>query len=67
VSEVLLTQNAVIVSTNLSTYAIDRSTHHVVWSYPTAGNLALSSNGILYIEGYGAYGSSTMLTAINVH
>lgn len=67
VSEVLLTQNAVIVSTNLSTYAIDRSTHHVVWSYPTAGNLALSPNGILYIEGYGAYGSSTTLTAINVH
>ncbi len=67
VSEVLLTQNAVIVSTNLSTYAIDRSTHHAVWSYPTAGNLALSPNGILYIEGYGAYNSTTTLTAINVH
>ena len=66
-SEVLLTQNSVIVSTNLSTYAIDRSTHHAVWSYPAAGNLALSPNGILYIEGYGAAGSTTTLTAINVH
>lgn len=67
VSEVLLTQNTVIVSTNLSTYAIDLSTHHVVWSYPTAGNLALSPNGILYIEGYGANSTTTTLTAINVH
>ena len=66
-SEVLLTQNAVIVSTNLSTYAIDRSTHHVMWSYPAAGNLALSPNGILYIEGYGTGGSTATLTAINVH
>lgn len=65
-SEVLLTKNTVIVSTNLSTYAIDRSTHHTVWSYPAAGNLALSPNGILYIEGYGTSGSTTTLTAINV-
>ena len=67
VSEVLLTQNAVIVSTTLSTYAIDRSTHHVMWSYPAAGNLALSPNGILYIEGYGTGSTTTTLTAINVH
>ena len=66
VSEVLLTQNTVIVSTNLSTYAIDRKTHHVVWSYPVAGNLALSPNGILYIESPGTNGATT-LTAINVH
>jgi hypothetical protein len=61
ISEVLLTKTAVIVSTNVSTYAIDRNTHHAVWSYPQAGNLALSPNGILYIEGNGT------LTAINVH
>jgi len=65
-SEVLLTRNALIVSTNLSTYAIDRNTHHVVWSYPAAGSLALSPNGILYIQGYGGTGSTTTLTAINV-
>ena len=67
VSEVLLTRNTLIVSTNLSTYAIDRTTHHVVWSYPVSGNLALSANGILYIEGYGISGGSTTLTAINLH
>lgn len=67
VSEVLLTQNTVIVSTNLSTYAIDRTTHHPVWSYPAAGNLALSPNGILYIESYGSNSATTTLTAINVH
>jgi hypothetical protein len=61
ISEVLLTKTAVIVSTNVSTYAIDRNTHHAIWSYPQAGNLALSPNGILYIEGNGT------LTAINVH
>jgi len=61
-SEVLLTKNLLIVSTNLSTYAIDRTTHHVAWSYPLSGNLALSPNGILYIEGMGG-----TLTAINVH
>jgi len=66
VSEVLLTRNTVIVSTNLSTYAIDLTTHHVVWSYPVAGSLALSPNGILYVESYGTYGSTTTLTAINV-
>lgn len=67
VSEVLLTQNTIIVSTNLSTYAIDTTTHRVVWSYPIAGNLALSPNGILYIESYGTYSATTTLTAINVH
>ena len=68
VSEVLLTQNTVIVSTNLSTYAIDRSTHRAVWSYPAAGNLAMSANGILYIASFGTFGATSMtLTAINLH
>jgi hypothetical protein len=68
VSEVLLTDNAVIVSTNRSTYAMDRSTHRAVWSYPAAGNLALSRNGVLYIAGYNTFGATSMkLTAINVH
>jgi len=65
-SEVLLTQNVVIVSTNLSTYAIDRGTHHTVWSYPAAGNLALSSNGILYVEGYGVGATATRLTCTEI-
>ena len=67
VSEVLLTRNTVFVSTNLSTYAIDRTTHHVAWSYPVAGNLALSRNGTLFIESYGSGSATTALTAINLH
>lgn len=59
-SEVLLTQNMAFVSTNLATYGIDLVTHKTVWSYPLAGRLALSRNGILYIEG------GDPVTAINV-
>jgi len=59
-SEVLLTNNLVFVATNLATYAIDRATHQTIWSYPQSGRLALSQNGILYIQG------SDFLTAINV-
>jgi outer membrane protein assembly factor BamB len=58
-SEVLLTNNLAFVSTNLSTYAVDLTTHKAVWSYPVTGNLALSSNGVLYLEG------TNTLTAIN--
>ncbi len=58
-SEVLLTKNLAFVSTNLSTYAVDLTTHKAAWSYPVTGNLALSSNGVLYLEGINT------LTAIN--
>lgn len=58
-SEVLLTNNLVFVSTNLSTYAVDLTTHKAAWSYPASGNLALSSDGVLYLEG------TNVLTAIN--
>ena len=47
VSEPLLTQNLVFVSTNLATYAIDLATHQAVWSYPLVGKLALSKSGII--------------------
>jgi hypothetical protein len=50
-SDVLVTNNLVIVSTKLATYAIDRTTHATVWSYPAAGTLALSPNGTLFIKG----------------
>jgi hypothetical protein len=59
-SEVLLTKNLVFVSTNLSTYAVEVVTHRAVWSYPLSGRLALSQNGILYIQG------KDVLTAINL-
>ncbi len=60
VSEVLLTKTLAFVSTNLAVYGIDISSHQTVWSYPLVGRLALSQNGILYIEG------AAPLTAINL-
>jgi len=61
-SEVLLTRNMAFLSTNNAIYGIDTATHNTVWSYPTNGGarLALSANGILYIQSTGP------LTAINV-
>lgn len=47
VSEVLLTNTMIFVSTNLAVYGIDMTTHDLVWSYPLPGRLALSANGIL--------------------
>lgn len=51
VSEVVATNNLLFVSTNESTYAIDRTSHIAVWSYPASGRLAISANGVLYIKG----------------
>ncbi len=68
-SEVLLTTNLVFVSTNLATYAIDRTSQHTVWSYPQTGKLALSQNGVLYIEGRGSQSGTPApgyLSAINL-
>jgi hypothetical protein len=59
-SEVLVTNSMIFVSTNLATYGIDVTTHQLVFSYPFAGRLALSHNGILYIQGTGP------IVAINV-
>lgn len=59
-SEVLLTNSMIFVSTNLATYGIDTATHRLVFSYPFPGRLALSHNGILYIQGTGP------IVAINV-
>jgi len=48
------------VSTNRATYAIDLETHRPVFSYPVFGKLALSANGVLYIQ------NATDLIAINL-
>ena len=61
VSEVLLTKTMIFVSTDLVVYGIDVTTHDLVWSYPLPGRLALSPNGILYLEA-----SGMKLTAINL-
>jgi Putative Ig domain/PQQ-like domain len=62
VSEVLLTRNIAFISTNNAVYGIDTYLHQMVWGYPVAGGakLALSANGILYIQ------SSGPLVAINL-
>jgi hypothetical protein len=50
VAEPIVTKNLLFVSTNVATYAIDLRTHKTVWSYPAGGKLALSRNGVLYIQ-----------------
>ncbi|HNI34437.1 MAG TPA: hypothetical protein PLV93_03505 [Microthrixaceae bacterium] len=60
VSEVLLTDNLVFVSTNATTYAIDRQTRLPVWSHPLSGKMALSRQGVLYLQG------ETTLVAVNL-
>lgn len=57
---VIVTNNLVFAATTTTTYAIDRTTHAVAWSYPAAGSLVLSPNGILYIQ------AKSRITAINV-
>jgi hypothetical protein len=68
-SETPLTKTILFVSTNLATHGIDTTTHQTVWSVPLVGKLALSSSGILYIEGQQTQVSPStpgILSAINV-
>ena len=48
-SDVLVTDNLVFVSTNAGTWAIDRNTHQPVWSDPKFGRLSMLANGTLFI------------------
>lgn len=47
----VVTKNLLFVSTNRVTYAIDLASHKTVWSFPLAGALSISQNGVLYIQG----------------
>jgi hypothetical protein len=70
VSETLLTNSMIFVSTNLATYGIDTASHQTVWSYPLVGKLALSRSRILYIEGQQSQSTPSVpgtLSAINVN
>jgi outer membrane protein assembly factor BamB len=60
VSDVLVTKNLVFVSNSTTTYAIDRTSHATAWQYKAGGKLALSANGILYIQG------ASTIVAINL-
>ena len=67
VGDVLVTTNLVFLSTNTTVYAIDTTTHQSVWSAPTAGFLALSENGVLYIVESDINGNTTgRIYAVNV-
>lgn len=57
---VVLTNNLAFVSSDNTTYAIDRSTHATVWTHPAGGKLSLSANGVLYIN------TLNSIVAINV-
>ncbi len=60
ISEVLLTNDIAFVSTNNATYAIDMNFQQAVWSFPLSAKLALSKNGILYMQG------QSVLAAVNL-
>src|SRR5205814_7442920 len=47
---VIVTDSHVFVSTDRGIHAIDPSTHKTVWSFPVAGEMALSANGTLLIN-----------------
>lgn len=49
IGSLLLTDNLLFVAAGQRTVALDLQTHQPVWSYPLAGHLALSANGLLYI------------------
>ena len=64
---VIATQNLVFVSTRKRTYAIDTATHQAVWMYPYHGKLAISANGILYVQRGGVSLFDGGLGAISLH
>jgi len=45
----VVTNNLVFVSTDVNVYAIDLSSHQMVWQYAKPGMLAISGSSILYI------------------
>ncbi len=44
------TDNIVFVSTTKRLYAVDINIHETVWSYVKPGKLAMSNNGVLYVN-----------------
>ncbi|MFZ6767410.1 PQQ-binding-like beta-propeller repeat protein [Undibacterium sp. Di26W] len=54
----IVTNNVLLVGSFSAVFAVDLSSHQTVWSYPRGGDLALSKNGILYVnKGTSGYGS----------
>lgn len=68
---IVVTNNIVFVSMYQRVYAIEISSHQVVWKYWKPGELAISNNGILYIKSIdnncnGNQRTSGALVAINL-
>jgi len=61
VAPMIATKNLLLVSTAANTYAVDLASRTQVWSYPAAGHLTLSAQGILFIAQ-----SSGRLTAVSM-
>jgi hypothetical protein len=55
--ELLVTDNLIFVATNKHVYAVDLATRASVWSYWKGGTMALSANGVLYIDTGGTIGA----------
>ena len=71
-NNIVVCRNLAFVGTDKATYAIDLATHQSVWSYPATGALALSTQGVLYIEtqtvnSSSAFESNGHLIAIRLH
>lgn len=48
-SNTVVTDNLVFAVSEKAVYAIDLSSHRMVWSYPYSGPIAMSDNGVLYV------------------
>ncbi|QGX39854.1 hypothetical protein E2H98_09365 [Permianibacter aggregans] len=49
---IVATRNLVFVRNSMGVSAINRQTHQRVWTYPEAGELAISNEGAIIISGY---------------
>ena len=63
---IVVTDNLVFVSSATKVYAVSLATHQPVWSFPKPGRLALSPNGLLYIN-VTTVDPNTGLYAINLN
>lgn len=68
--DAVFTRNIAFISTLQKVYAVDMATRAVVWTYPRAGALSISKNGVLYIM-RGVKNdfdrSEGVLVAVNLH
>jgi outer membrane protein assembly factor BamB len=64
---IVVTDNLAFVSSASKVYAVNLATHQTVWTFPKPGRLALSPNGVLYINVPALGDEAASLYAINVN